>query len=170
MPFPETNAEIELLVRGLVADKCRAVPGIGHVATKRFYVVGKQQYVEKLGIENEADGDIEVRILFVEFQGFEDTSKGCDEAPFYNLIYSVRAFQEFIDERTDGSNSSDDFAEFVMNLRDAFLSGRDLGFPERLLHTPLSMAQRPIVDDDPLTGAFGHILPFLLKVEVVPNG
>lgn len=167
-PFPETAAGIELMVRGLAAEKCRAVEGVGNVFTKRFYVVGKQQYVEKLGIENAADGDIEVRALFLEYVGYEDTPKGCDDAPGYNLVYNLRAVQEFVDERDDGSNSSDEFAAFVMNLRDAFLRQRNFGFPDRLYHTPLMMTDRIRIDADELTGAFGHIALFTLKVEVVP--
>jgi hypothetical protein len=169
-PFPETDPEIELLVRGLVAEKSRAVAGVGHVFTERFYVVGKQQYVEKLGIENEADGNVEVRCLFVEFLGYEDTLKGCDDAPVYRLVYGMRAVQEFVAEREDGSNSTNEFAAFVMNLRGAFLRERNLGLPSRLYHEPLVMLQRIQIEDDELTGAFGHIAPFQLKVEVVPNG
>ncbi len=164
--LPTTAAEIELMVRELLADKSRAVAGVGHVFTKRFYIVGKQQYVEKLGIENAPDGDIKVRCLFIEFVGYEDTAKGCDEAPVFNLVYSFRAIHEFEDERADGSCSSDDFAAFVMNLRAAFLPARHLGFPDNLYHTPLLMPDRIRIDEDELTGAFGHIAPFVLKVEL----
>ncbi|MBA3243025.1 MAG: hypothetical protein H0T60_17535 [Acidobacteria bacterium] len=169
-PFPETDAEIEAMVRGLVAAKCAAVEGTGHVFTQRFYVVGKQAYVDKLGIESSADGNYEVRCLFVEFVGYEDLAKGCEDAPHYHLIYSMRAVQEFADVREDESSSSQEFAAYVMNLRAAFLTARDLGFPARLHHEPLSMDERIRIDDDEMTGVFGHIAPFVLKVEVVPNG
>jgi hypothetical protein len=166
--FPETDAARELLVRELVAEKCRSVEGVGHVFSKRFYITGKPQYVEMLGVQGEEDGNIEVRCLFVEFLGYEDTLKGCDDAPVYRLVYGMRAVQEFIDERADGSNSSNEFAAFVMNLRNAFLRERNLGWPDRLYHVPLVMLDRVRIDDDELTGAFGHIAPFQLKVEVVP--
>ena len=166
--FPESDAEIEALVRSLVADKSRDVEGVGHVFTERFYIVGKQQYVEKLGKESQTDGDVEVRCLFVEFVGYEDTGKGCDDAPIYYLVYSLRAFQEFV-EREDGSSSSKEFPKFVMNLRAKFLKGRDLGFPERLRHENLKPTAPIRIDDDDLTGAFGHLALFTLKVEVVPS-
>lgn len=168
--FPDTAAEIEVMVRGLVADKVRAVDEARHVFTQRFYVSSKLTYVEKLGVENEADGNVEVRCTFVEFLGFENLNKGCDDAPHYYLVYGLRTVQEFVDEREDGSSSTAEFSAFVMNLRDAFLTGRDLGFPDRLHQEHLEMAEHAQIDDDDLTGAFGHIAPFILKVEVVPNG
>ncbi|MET0646383.1 MAG: hypothetical protein ABW208_07155 [Pyrinomonadaceae bacterium] len=168
--FPDTAAEIEVMVRGLVADKVRAVDEARPVFTQRFYVSSKLTYVEKLGVENEADGNVEVRCTFVEFLGFENLNKGCDDAPHYHLVYGLRAVQEFVDEREDGSSSSAEFAAFVLNLRTAFLTGRDLGFPRRLYQEHLEMAERIQIEDDDLTGAFGHIAPFILKVEVVPNG
>lgn len=158
------------MVRDLVAEKARAVAGVGLVHTQRFYIGSKQQYVEKFGAENPNDGNLEVRYLLIEFMGYEDTLKGCEDAPHYKLVYSLRAVQEFKDSREDGSSSSDEHAAFVMNLRAKFLTGRDLGFPERLLHDHLLMTDRSRVDDDELSGAHGHIAPFVLKVEVVPAG
>lgn len=168
--FPSTDAEIEALVRELVAEKARSVEGAGHVFTTPFYISGKQQYVATLGIENDVDGDVEVRCLFIEFTGFEDTPAGCDEAPHYYLVYALHAVQEFVAEREDGSNSANDFAAFVMNLRARFLTGRDLGFPERLRHEALTQEDRAALEDDPYTKVFGHTAPFTLKVKVVPNG
>ncbi len=167
--LPATDAEIELLVRGLVAAKVGGVEGVGKVFAEPFFVSGKQQYVEKLGVEN-AEGDIEVRCLFVEFAGFEDMPKGCEDAPHYYLLYQLRAVQEFIAEREGGGSSAKDFAAFVMNLRAAFLTGRDLGYSGRLYHERLTQTRRVALEDDDYTGVFGHAAPFTLKVEVVPNG
>ena len=113
--FPNSAAEIEVMVRGLVADKVRAVDEARHVFTQRFYVGSKLAYVEQLGVENEADGNVEVRCTFVEFLGFENLNKGCDDAPHYYLVYGLRTVQEFVDKREDDSSSSAEFAAFVMN-------------------------------------------------------
>lgn len=168
--FPQTDAEIEALVRELLAAKIATVEGVGHVFSKPFFVVGKQQYVAALTQEGEAGGNMEVRCIFVEFAGFEDTDKGCDNAPHYKLVYSLHAVQEFVAERKEGGSSTDEFAAFVMNLRAKFLTGRDLEFPDRLRHEPLKQDRRTGLENDPYTQVFGHTAPFTVKVEVVPNG
>lgn len=170
MPFPETSAEVEQLVRSLVGEKCAAVEDAGRVFTERRSIVGKADFFEKLGVPSSADGDVEVRALFVEFIGFDDTERGCEEAPHYFLNYYIRAVREFVDGREDGSSSSREFFAFVMRLRDAFLVNRDMGHPANLRHEPLRQRAPLDVDDDDWTGVFGHIGEFLLRVEVVPHG
>jgi hypothetical protein len=168
-PFPATGAEVEALVRQAVAEKVGDVDGVGNVFSKPFYVSGKQQYVEKLGIDN-VDGDVEVRYLFIDWGGWQDTDKGCDENPVYFLLYQLRIGQEFIHERTGGGSSSEDFAAQCMALRDAFRVGRDFGYPQRLYSDLLIMSEEVALHDDPHTGMFGHTVEFLLKVEVTPIG
>lgn len=170
MNLPEEYEEIESAVREAVAAKCASVEGIGHVFPRRFLVTGKQQYVEMLGIANDATGDIEIQCCFVEFAGFEDTERGCDEAPNFYLLYSIRPVLEFVDGRADGSNSSDDYARLVMRLRAAFLVERRLGFASRVYHDPLKQTRRVALEDDALTGVFGHTSAYLLRVEVTPYG
>lgn len=170
MPFPETYAEVERFVRELVAAKCAAVEDVGRVFTQRRTILGRADYVEKLGIERGADGDVEVRALFIEFIGFDDTERGCEEAPHYYLNYYLRAVREFVDEREDASSSSEEFFAFVMRLREAFLTNRDMGYPEHLRHDALRQRAPLDVNDDEWTGVFGHIGEFLLRVEVMPHG
>lgn len=165
MPFPEASAEVEVLVRGLIAAKAAAVEGVGNVFLKPFYIAGKQQYVEQLGVA-EAQG-IEVRYLFVQWNGWEDTDKGCDDNPVYNLNYTIRVGQEFIPERSPGS-SEEDFTAQCLNLRDAFLVGKDLGWPDRIYCERLVVIEEAGLGDDPHTGMFGHTTAFLLKVEITP--
>lgn len=169
MPFPATGAEVESLVRGLIATKVATVPGVGHIFSKPFFVSGKQQYVAKLGVDN-ADGDVEVRYLFIDFGGWENTDRGCDENPIYILLYTLRVGQEFIHERVGGGSSSADFAAQCMNLRDAFRTGRELGNVGNLYHDLLVLSEEVALHDDPHTGMFGHTVEFLLKVEVTPVG
>lgn len=179
-PFPATGAAVEKLVRSLVATKVAAVAGVGHVFAQPFYVSGKQQYVEKLAVDSPAGGDVgmEVRYLFIQWGGFQDTDKGCDEAPVYYLLYTLRVGQEFIHERpvvvgheADPLGSSEaDFTAQCMALRDAFLLGRDLGYKDNLYAEPLSLSEEVALHDDPHTGMFGHTVEFLLKVEVTPVG
>lgn len=178
MPFPTTSAEVEELVRGLIATKVTAVAGVGNVFEKPFYVSGKQQYVEKLGVDS-PNGDVEVRYLFIQWAGWEDTDKGCDEAPVYNLLYTLRVGQEFIHERPlvvgqelEPLGSSEvDFTAQCMSLRDAFLLDRDfVDYKDNLYSSPLTLAEEVALHDDPHTGMFGHTVEFLLKVEVTPVG
>lgn len=166
--FPTTGPEVEVLVRSLIATKAAAVEGVGNVFSAPFYVSGKQQYVEKLGIE--AVEGVEVRYLIIEWLGWDDTDKGCDDAPVYNLNYSVRVGQEFIPVREDGGSSEADFTAQCLALRDAFLVGREMGWPDRLYAERLVMAEDVALGEDPHTGMFGHTVEFLLKVEVTPIG
>lgn len=168
MPFPTTSAAVEVLVRSLIATKCDAVSGVGNVFIKPFYVSGKQQYVELLGVAN-AEG-IEVRYLFIEWDGWEDTDKGCDEAPVYNLLYTLRVGQEFISARAAGGSSEQEFTAQCLNLRDVFLVGKELGWPDRLYCERLVLSEEVGLGDDPHTGMFGHTIAFTLKVEVTPIG
>lgn len=168
MPFPTTSAAVELLVRGLLFTKCDAVTGIGNVFSEPFYISGKQQYVELLGVAN-AEG-VEVRYLFIEWLGWEDTDKGCDENPVYNLNYTIRVGQEFQPRRAAGGSSEKEFTAQCLNLRDAFLIGKELGWPDRLYCERLVLSEEVGLGDDPHTGMFGHTVEFILKVEVTPIG
>jgi hypothetical protein len=167
--FPTAGADVESLVRGLIAAKVVTVPGVGNVFEKPFYVSGKQQYVAKLGVDN-TDGDVEVRYLFIDFGGWENTDRGCDAHPIYFLLYTLRVGQEFIHERSNGGSSSQDFAAQCMSLRDAFLTGRELGYRGNLYSDLLVVSEEVALHDDPHTGMFGHTVEFLLKVEVTPVG
>src|SRR5690349_16945105 len=108
--LPGTGAEVEALVRGLIKTKSETVTAIGNVFDEPFFVSGKQDYVDKLGIQN-GDGNFEVRYLFVDFAGWENTDRGCDENPIYILLYTLRVGHEFVHTRSDGSSSSKDFAK-----------------------------------------------------------
>src|SRR5215203_478866 len=151
--LPETGAAVEALVRGLIETKSGTVQGVGNVFRKPFYVSGKQDYVQKLGVGN-GDGNFEVRYLFIDWAGWENTDRGCDENPIYILLYTLRVGHEFVHERSDGSSSAEDFAALCMSLRDAYLTGRDLGYSERLYHEQLSLAEEVALHDDPHTGIF----------------
>lgn len=166
MPFPEDDAEVELLVREAIAVKALGVEGIGHVFTEPFYVSGKIQYAEKLGIEN-PEG-VEVRCLFIDFLGFVDTDRGCDDNPHYMLRYKLRDVQEFVPVRPGGGSSNADFIALCFRLRRTFLAGKDLGWPDRLYSERLVVLTEAELGDDPYTQAFAHAIDFLLEVEVSP--
>ncbi len=167
LPLPPTGAEVESLVRAQIAQRVAAIAGIGRCFTETFLVSGKQQFVERFGIEA-TDGETEARYALAEFAGFEDTPRGCDEDPHYYLVYRLRAVFEFA-ERANGSCSADDVAGFVMRLREAFLRARDLGV-ERIICEPLVMTKQVTLEEDNLTGIWGYVAGFRVKVEVVSYG
>ena len=166
--LPGTGAEVEALVRGLIKTTSEGIAGVGNVFDEPFFVSGKQDYVSKLGIEN-VDGNFEVRYLFIDFAGWENTDRGCDQNPIYFLLYTLRVGHEFVEKRSNSSSSSKDFSKLCMSLRDAYLNGRVFGY-EKLYNEIPTLSEEVALHDDPHTGIFGHTAEFMLKVEVTPLG
>ena len=156
--------EKELTIRGAVGAKFALLTSSAFV--RRPMIDSKIDWVELLGHEN-VDEEFELRVCTVDLLQFEDSEdEGCDDDPVVFLTYQVHLFHQYKETRTDDSNSTDDFAALVLNLRNSWLNkNRSLGDLEKVESLPLTQSGFILLGDDPLTGAFGHYVNFQLRVE-----
>ncbi len=160
------DAAKELTIREALGQKVAGITG--SVFVRRPVIDSKQDWVDLLGIEN-VDEEFELRYCTVDLLGFTDSpTDGCDDDPLVTLTYAVHLFHEFKEARSDDSNSTDDFTAAVLNLRSRFLeTDRSLGSLERIEHLPLRQSGFIILEEDPVTGSFGHFVDLQCMVQVL---
>lgn len=159
------TAEKELAIRTSLGEKVAAITN--SVFIRRPLFDSKQDWTEGLGHVN-IDGETEIRACTVDLYSFTDSpTEGCDDDPVVTLTYGVHLFHQYQESRTDESNSTDDFNAAVLDLRNTFLQGsRDVAGAAGSEYLPLVQSGFIILDDDPLTGAFGHYVDLQAQVEV----
>jgi hypothetical protein len=162
----------ELIIREAIGDKISAITG--YVFVRRPLIDSRADWAELLGVEN-ADGKLEIKYCTVDLLGFADSpTDGCDDDPLTTLSYSVHLFNQYRESAvSDDSNSTDDFTATVLDLRNSFLNANrgvgPRGYPpiENVERLPLVQSGFIILGEDPLTGAFGHYIDLIAKVEVL---
>lgn len=155
----------EKTIREALGTKAAALAGSAFV--RRPVIDSKQDWVELLGKTN-IDGELEVKVCTVDLLQFTDSDQeGCDDDPVATLVYQIHLFHQYKESRSDDSSSTDDFNAAVVDLRNAFLDkNRSLAGLSGVENLPLTQSGFIILGDDPLTGAFGHYVDLLAKVEV----
>jgi hypothetical protein len=153
----------ELTIREALGTKIGNLTG--SVFVRRPVIDSKQDWAELLGVEN-VDGELELKVCTVDLMQFADSpTDGCDDDPVVTLTYQVHIFHEYKETRSDDSNSTDDFTALILSLRNTFLnSNRQLAAGSE--HLPLAQSSFILLGDDQLTGAFGHSVDLLAKVQV----
>lgn len=164
-PLPTDNAEVEEIVRAALVVKFSGIEGLPHVLDHAVYITGEPDFVRRFGTTQ--NGKTEYRVLLIVFQGFEDTEEGCDDKPSYYLLYTLRLIVSLA-ERSDGTNSTGDFARFVMTLRQRVLDNRRLGDSGQLRCQNLK-SDRSAFGLEEETGLNAHSTDLSLKVEVSPS-
>lgn len=103
--------------------------------------------------------------------GFEDSTgdDGCEDMPLVYATYNLHLFQQFNSKRADDSTSTKDMKALVLNLRNRFLETENNArkLTENSESLPLSQNNFILLDNDPLTGYYGHFVDLKLRVEIL---
>ena len=163
--MPNLTPEIELSILDALKAKFESVPGASNCLIENPLIDSKQDAVDKLTVQN-SDDQTEVKFIYISFLGFEDSATdGCDDSPAVTLNYNAHVVWGFKERRSDGSFSEKDFKALVLNLRNKFLN-KNRTILTNCETTPLRQQNFIILGDDPLTGAYGHIVDLTVKVEI----
>lgn len=96
---------------------------VGHVFDRRRLISSRNDFIEKLGIEVEAETLIRyVEIELVDLN--DDPDEGFDDCPVAVATYNFHFFHQFKDEFASGGNSDRDFTDALLQFRSKFLSKR----------------------------------------------
>ncbi|MBX3288457.1 MAG: hypothetical protein KF855_03835 [Acidobacteria bacterium] len=155
----------ELEIRTFLGAKIAAVTASSFI--RRPMIDSKQDWVALLGKTN-IDGEYEMRYCTVDLLQFTDSDdEGCDDDPVVNLLYQVHLFHQYKEERSDDSNSTDNFIAVLLNLRNTFLNAnRSIGVLDGAESLPLIQSGYILLGADALTGTFGHSVDLQLPVEI----
>lgn len=157
--------EKENLIREALKNKV-AEDSTAFVFSRRRLISSKQDFFKQLG--KQPDSSLEFRFCQIDFLGFEDlTEDGLDDCPPTNLKYQIHCFFQFVDKRTDLSNSTDDFIKYILDLRCRInnTSHFVLDGKKHLVGT-LSQTADIITNADLISGVEGHYAEFQVLVEV----
>lgn len=169
--MPSLTSEKEAAILEALKLKVESVPGVINVITNEPLLDSKQDILRKFCVKHAGNKNkTEVVYLKVDFLGFEDSlTDGCEDNPVVFLSYNLHVFQGYQEIRTDGSTSAGDIKQLVINLRNEFL--RTQNNARRLAagseSTPLRQNNFIILDNDPLTGAYGHYVDLIARVEIL---
>jgi hypothetical protein len=162
--------EQETAVRDDIKTLIESLGVFGTVFPRRRYIKSRQDFVKKLG-KKTLDNRTEIRFVEIRFLGFEDSpTLGHDTNPAAILKYQIHVFFEFIDERSDGSNSDEDFTAAILDLRDKFLLTERFGIVndttgrKRGSRDPLTQDTFAQFGFDTLTDCEGHFVDLRLNV------
>lgn len=163
------TAEKEVLILTALAAKVGSVPGARNVIADEPLLDSKQDVLDTICIQN-TDDETEVVYIKIDFLGFEDNAEeGCEDNPLTYLDYNLHVFQGYKEVRADGSSSATDIKRLVLNLRNRFLE-TDAGARALVADCetlPLRQDKFIILDNDPLTGAYGHFVDLIARVEIL---
>ncbi len=167
--LPTDPVAVEKLVRTELVTLFGGIEGLPNVLGHAVYVAGEADFIKRFGVKMEGTNKTEYRALFVVFIGFEDTDEGCDDNPVYKLVYVLRLVVSLNDQRADNTNSTDDFARFVMTLRDRALRAGHLAGYKQLRCERLTTDRSDFGPEERETGLTAHSIDLTQKVEVRPE-
>jgi hypothetical protein len=152
-----TITDVEAFETAVLADLA-TLPILGNILDRRRAIANRQDYFAKLAIE-QADQN-EIVFCELEFLHFEDSpDEGDDDCPVLIVTYGVHVFRQFVDLRSDDSNSSQDFKNAIFSIRKFFLeSNREYSAGDFLaIVDPLLMPDFAQFGNDTFTDAVGHV-------------
>lgn len=135
---------------------------VGHVFERPRLITDRNDFVAKLSRLVADKKEIRyVELSFARFQ--DDDTEGCDDEPVVGMSFTLHLFQEFVDNRSDDTNSTATFTNTILAIRNYFLWNRNLA---------PGMKARPVVQNelarfgqDTLTDCTGHFADLVLTVD-----
>ena len=167
MADPKLTPEKELALRQQLKTDIETVPATGAVFIKPEYFTSEQDFLDAVGKEVVAGEDLEVRFCQISFLSFEDNDQdGCEDNPAVSVRYKIHFFHQYVSERSDGSNSHDDFVAMLLNLRNNFL--QTIEIDANTEREALKQDGFMITDDESefFKGAFGHWINLIAKINL----
>lgn len=161
--------EKEALILEALRARIATVPGAVNVIADEPLLDSKQDVLDTICVQN-ADDETEVKYLKIDFLGFEDSpTDGCEDNPLVYATYNLHLFQQFNAGRSDETTSTKDIKKLLFALRNLFLetanNARQLAPGSESL--PLTQNNFILLDNDPLTGYYGHFVDLKLRVEIL---
>lgn len=166
--MPNLTSEIESEILAALKLKIESVSGASNVIADEPFFDSKQDFIESLTVQN-IDDELETSYIKIDYLGWRDSlTDGCDDMPVVFVKYRIHSFAQYKEVRSDDSTSQKDFKVLDINLRNKFLetqnNARSLAANSE--HTPLTLQNDIILDEDSLTGIFGHIADYSIEVEI----
>ena len=166
--MPNLTPEKETEILEALRLKIATLPNAKNVVASEPLLDSKQDVLKTICVQN-LDKRTEVQYIKIDFLGFEDSvADGCEDNPIVYLSYNLHIFQQYVEKRSDNSTSTLDIKRLVIDLRNLFLITANNA---RILlpnceHQPLTQNQFIVLNDDPLTRAYGHFVDLICKVIV----
>ena len=166
--MPNLTDEKEAEILEALRAKVASLPNAKNVIADEPLLDSKQDVLKTICVQN-TDKKTEVKYIKIDFLGFEDSATdGCEDNPVVYLSYNLHVFQQYVEKRKDNSTSTKDVKKLVIDLRNLFLvteNNARVILPNTETQ-PLTQNQFIILNDDPLTGAYGHYVDLICKVTV----
>lgn len=152
----------EKSIREAVAAQLDLLGVCGNIFTRRRFITSRQDFARALG-KRSVDEKTEINFLEIEFLKFVDSDvQGFDDCPSIELTYGLHLFKQFVDDRTDGTNSDLDFTTAILAIRDRILRTDSFaGGVDPILTMP-EFAQ---FGNDSLTDCKGHSADLVLTID-----
>lgn len=111
----------EKALRAEVVDLIETIGDLaGNVYDRRRSFNSRTDFIDRN--KSAVSDKFEIRFIEVSLVNVEDSpTEGFADCPVPILTYNLHLFHEFADERTDGTNSDDDFSALILALRAKFL-------------------------------------------------
>lgn len=167
--MPNLTTVIESQILAALRAKVAAVAGAQNVVADEPLFDSKSDVLKTICVRA-IDNKTEVKYIKIDFLQFEDsTTDGCDDMPVVFVSYNCHLFQQYREKRNDNSTSTQDIKQLVINLRNRFLETENNArkLTANSEHQPLKQQNFIILDNDPLTGAYGHFTDLICKVEIL---
>jgi len=167
MELPEDYGEMEAAIRTAVADRWRALAGIGVVHERERYVPNLAKWIELMTVPGPRGKKV-VRGCMISLLGFEPRRNdgGMCRNPL-RLFYGIEVVYGFEDGGTSGGTTVPDsaagFNALLMHAFDSFENDHELGF-SRVEHTGLETLENAELRVYDQTVA--HVTTLGLTVEV----
>ena len=150
----------------IIAAEFGSLETIEHVFSRRQFFSSKDHFLQKAGVDRNA-GKKEIRFLEIDYLRFEDDpTEGFDDCPVKNITLNLHLFREFA-ERSDLSNSSDEFIDATLELSNHVLENRDFDLPVsglRITLDPIAQPEFAQFGADTFTDCKGHFTDLTLTV------
>lgn len=121
--------EIEQEFRAALVAYIDAEELAGNVFGRRRQFNSRVDFIERTGVKT-SDDKTEIRFTEIECIDISDDDvQGADDNPAAVATYNLHAFHQFVDERSDESNSDQDFTALILRLRDKVLNAPKFTLP-----------------------------------------
>jgi hypothetical protein len=167
MAAAKLTPAVELIHRQKLKTDLATVADTGAVFIRPEFFSSQQDFVKAVCKEVAAGDDLEVQFCQISWLGYEDDPDDpCEDNPTVKIVYKMHFFHQFIQERSDGTNSHDTFTAMIINVRNKFLATiHSVPNTER----EAAKQQNFIITDENsefFQGAYGHWCNLITKIEL----
>ncbi len=166
--MPVLTSEKEAQILEALRARIAAIPGAVNVIADEPLLDSKQDVIKKFCVKT-VGNKTEVQYIKIDYAGWRDHAEmGCEDDPVVFLKYKIHSFRQYREKRPDNSTSSGDIKALDIALHNKFreTANKARFLLEKAEHLPLVLIRDIILDDDELTGCYGHIADYFIEVEI----